>query len=153
MSKSISPVDANRTLAENFNGAVFGDHDLSILEEFLATDVVHRESGEIVFEGIEAAREYFEAMLTAFPNVEIDVVESVVDDERVMQHFELTATNDGPVSMGEDLTLEPTGERLSWTGFVSMRIDGDGISEISLLTDDLALYRGLGAIPVGELSA
>lgn len=92
-------------------------------------------------------------MLEAFPDVEMDVAETVAEDDRVVQFFETRATNDGEMTLGGDRVLRPSGERMPWHGFVSMRIEDDEIAEGNLLTDDLALYRQLGLVPLGEMAA
>lgn len=153
MNQNISTIESNRDLVENFNDAIFGRHDIEAGIEMLSSEFVHRESGEEIARGIDGARGYFENMLTAFPDVEMDVTGTVCEDDRVVQSFEMRATNDGEMTLAEDRVLRPTGERMNWHGFVSMRIEDGEIVEADMLTDSLALYRQLGLVPVGEIAA
>lgn len=148
MSKNVSVTESSRTVVDQFNAAIFERHDVAALPEFLARDFVQYEGGEMTIDGIDEAREYFEGMLSAFPDVEMDVIETAVDENVVLQRFEIDATHDGEMILGEDRVLEPTGERLTWQGFASLRIEDGKIAETNMLTDDLALYRQLGLIPL-----
>lgn len=154
MSKTSTISDANATALREFNAAIFEDHDLDAVEEFFATDVVQYDSDTEIVRGLEESREYFEGMLEAFPDIELDVLELVADDDRAIMRFEATGTHEGDLSIGsqdgEATVAEATGKVVSWQGFVSALFDDGEMSEINLVSDKFGLAQRLGIIPASN---
>lgn len=138
--------DSNLQLVNDFNEAVFVDHEFDRLDEFVAEDVAQVEAGEVAFEGIDALRAYFEEMLESWENPEMDVVSILADDDTVMYNFWMTGTAREDFEMG-DRTIEAEGRELAWEGFVRLTIEDGRIVEANLLTDEAAILRQLGVIP------
>lgn len=138
--------DSNLQLVNDFNEAVFVDHEFDRLDEFVAEDVAQVEAGEVAFEGIDALCAYFEEMLESWENPEMDVVSMLADDDTVMYNFWMTGTAREDFEMG-DRTIEAEGRELAWEGFVRLTIEDGRIVEANLLTDEAAILRQLGVIP------
>lgn len=152
MSHATTVSDSNATAMGEFHAAIFDDHDLDAIETYLSPDVVCYQAGMEVASGYDGAREYFGGILEAFPDIELDTVELVADDERVMLRFEATATHEGPLPIREEDgemmdSLEATGTTVTWQGFVSARFDEGKIVEANQVSDRFGMARQLGLIP------
>lgn len=150
MSKSTTTSDSNATALRAFNAAIFDEHDLDAIETFLAPDVVHYQAGTEVARGFDGSREYFGAVLSAFPDIDLTIVELVADEERAICRFEATGTHEGalPVAGDGDGTdvIEPTGRTVTWQGFVSTRFEDGKIAEATLISDQYGMAMQLGLI-------
>lgn len=146
MSKQLSIGESNVQLVEAFNDAVFVDDDLDRLDELVAPDVVQYESGEISYEGLESMQQYFQEMHDPYSDIEMEVIEMVGDDERVMYNFRMSGTGAGEIQIGDD-RIDIAGKKLSWDGFVSLEIDDGKIVEATLLSDEAGFLRQLGVLP------
>lgn len=146
MSKYLSLSESNRQLVDAMNDAVFVDHEFDRLQEFVAPDVVQYESGELTYEGIDEMEQYFEEMLETYSDVEMDVLEMVADDERVMYNFRMDAIGRDEIEFDGE-TIDIAGEALSWDGFVSFQFDDGKIVQVTLLTDEAGMLRQLGVLP------
>lgn len=154
MSTSTTTSESNETIARAFNGAIFDDHDLDAVEEYLAGDAVLYQGDVEVARGHDGAREYFGAVLGAFPDIDLEIAELVADEDCVMFRFTATGTHDGPLPVtgpdGEMDVVEATGKTVSWEGFVSCRIDDGVIGETHLVSDRFGMAKQLGMIPPAE---
>lgn len=146
MSKQLSLTESNLELVASFNDAIFGDHDLDRLEEFVAPDVVQIEGEETTAEGIDAVRSYFAELFETFGDPELEVLETVGDAEHVMYHFRMNGTPTGDIELGGK-TIDAAGTPLHWDGFVCLTIEDDRITRACLLTDQAGIYRQLGVLP------
>lgn len=143
--------DVNATAIREFNAAIFDDHDLDAIEAYLSPDVVHYQAGVEVARGFDGSREYFESILTAFPDIDLTVVDLVADDDSAIFRFEATGTHEGDLGMaggdGEMAVVEPTGKRASWQGFVAGQFEDGKLVETTILSDQFGLAKQLGVIP------
>lgn len=151
MSESTTVSESNASAMREFNAAIFDDHDLDAVEEYLSPDVVHYTAGQESARGLDGSREYFGAVLGAFPDIDMEIVEQTAEGDRVMFRFAATGTHEGDLPVlgadgGMDV-VEATGETVSWQGFVSCRFEAGKIVEANLVSDHFGMARQLGLIP------
>lgn len=153
MSHATTSSDAVASTFRAFNAAIFEDHDLDAVEEYLSPDVIQYQSGIETARGHDGACEYFESVLSAFPDIDLEIVELVADEERAMIRFEATGTHEGDLPIvgpdGETDVVEPTHTTVSWEGFVSARFDDGRIAEVNLVSDRFGMAQQLGLLPTG----
>lgn len=151
MSESTTISESNASAMREFNAAIFDDHDLDAIEEYLSPDVVHYTAGQESARGFDGSREYFGAVLGAFPDIDLQIAELVAEGDRVMFRFEATGTHEGDLPVmdedGEMDVVPATGETVSWQGFVSCRFEDGKIVEANLVADQFGMARQLGLIP------
>jgi steroid delta-isomerase-like uncharacterized protein len=81
-------------------------------------------------------------MRSAFPDVHIQVEDTIVCGDKAAARVLLEGTN-----LGEGLGMPPTGRRVSVTGIVIVRVAGGQIAEGWNNWDQLGLLQQLGAMP------
>ena len=121
--------------------AVWNDRDLDAADDLLADEYVGHgyDDGDIDREGYKA---FVEKHFGLFPDLTMTVRNTVVDDDRVAAHWEITGTHEAPV-----LGIEPTGERVTGPGMTIYRIEDGRAAEKWLVFDALGLLRQIGAAP------
>lgn len=123
--------------------AIVNNHDLAELDTVVAEDVT--ESGPVVVDaptgGLAAFRSGWTQMLTAFPDLRVDVGSLLAEDDRVAATVTLTATNTGYYRRGF-----ATGKSGTWRGFVLARVTDGRIAELDIQTDRLAILQQLGIV-------
>src|SRR4029078_4246013 len=90
----------------------------------------------------EGVRALFSALWTAFPDLQATIHEQSAEGDKVMTRKTLAGTHSGPF-MG----LPPTGNRVAFDVIDILRLrDGKPVEHWNVV-DQLALLRGVGALP------
>lgn len=136
----------NEQLVRRFTETVWRDHDFDAIDEFVADDaVLHDNLNPEPIRGPDGARGFAESVLSAFPDVQVETLDLVAEDDRVAHRFRATGTHEG-----EFLGAPPTGDEVSVTGIAIRRIeDGQFVEEWEVL-DALGLFRQLGVVELPE---
>ncbi|WP_435182033.1 ester cyclase [Halorussus sp. AFM4] len=90
----------------------------------------------------ESYRRFYEDFAAAFGDQEFEVEDLIAEGDKVVVHFTITATH-----RGEVLGIEPTNERLSWSGVAIDRFEDGRVAEAWLSPDYLAILSQLGLLP------
>lgn len=120
----------------------WGQGNFEVVDEHLADDFVsHTTALPEDVRGREAYKELITTFRSAFPDLEVRVVDTLVDGDEVAIRFTTTGTHEGAL-MG----IEPTGKKLENSGLVIARFeDGQGV-EVWEYGDQLGLLRQLGVV-------
>lgn len=94
----------------------------------------------------EAARAYFNAWITAFPDMRVKQTRRVVGEDSVAAQLEFTGTNSGPMVMGGH-EIPPTGKAVVGRGAYFARAENGKIVEFSSMPDVAGLMMQLGLMP------
>ena len=94
----------------------------------------------------EAARNYFNAWITAFPNMRIKQLTRVVGDDSVAAEIEFTGTNSGPMVMGGN-EIPPTNKYVVGRGTYFARYQGGKIVSFSTHPDVAGMMMQMGMMP------
>jgi len=113
------------------------------VDELFAADAVAHGLGEgnATSSGPEGFKAFLRNMRSAFPDVRIDVEETVVQDDKIAARLVFHGTHSG-----EGLGLKPTNRRVSVSGIVMARIVDGKVAENWNSWDQLAMLQQLGAI-------
>ncbi len=95
-------------------------------------------------QGKAGGRLFYGAFLAAFPDAELRIDDVLVDGDRLVARYHVTATH-----QGEFNGLPPTGRRVRFTGITVMRFVGGLVAERWSESDFLGLMQQLGALPGG----
>lgn len=121
---------------------IWNTGDLAAIPQVYADEfVVHwsKSYGETDSRGHKGIEAAIQATLAAFPDWHEDVVDMVIEGDRIVTRYVSTGTHRGPF-----LDLKPTGSRIQIDEISIFRVDGDKVAEQWCLVDDLTLLRQLG---------
>lgn len=92
--------------------------------------------------GREGYKQFFTELGTAFPDIKVEPVHVVADDEYVSMAYTITGTHDGPFN-----GIEPTGKRIEISAVQIGRFENGEIVERWGSTDELGIMQQIGAVP------
>jgi len=134
-----TPAENEAIVARWYEEAITG-HDVAVLDEILAPDVVH-ESG--TFPDEPGPRVVLEALLTGFPDLTETMDEVISAGDTVVVRWTATGTH-----AGEFQGAAPTGKAATWTGITIFEIGCGRISRVVTELDALGRLEQLGLAPV-----
>jgi steroid delta-isomerase-like uncharacterized protein len=120
------------------DGAAFAElyADSAVLHHPLAPEPV---------QGREAIAASEQALFDAFSDIDIDVLRVIDQADDVAVEVVLRATNTGPLDVGADEPLPPTGRRIELPSVWLLRLDAGGrIAEERDYLDTASFFRQLG---------
>ncbi len=137
----MSPIDLVRT----FHMELWGSGDRTAIDRYVAPDARTLMTG---FEGstVDVMRDDVDRYLGAFDEVATEIIELIVQDDRVVMWWQTTGRHTGPYG---DIAPEPTGERITMEGVDIVRVSGDRIVEVRSFWDAAAVYRQFGLLADG----
>lgn len=111
------------------------------VDELLAVDGVGYglPGGDI--RGPAAFKEYQRALLSAYPDLRVEVVDSVTEGDKTVARCRVTG-----VHRGEGLGLTATNKPVEFTGFCMVRIKDGKIAEAWNEFNFMDMYQQLGAL-------
>ena len=135
----------NLLLCLNFGQRMINERDLSLVPQFIASNSVHHELGDVPPDfrgGPNAMAQFLTLYLRAFPDLHLSFEDALADRDRVVTRWHLEGTHDGPL-MG----IAPSGRRVSIEGIRIDRIENGKIAESWMQLDTLGLLEQIGALP------
>jgi steroid delta-isomerase-like uncharacterized protein len=117
--------------------------DLSGFVELLADDFVEHEEVPGIPPTKEGVLQYFEVLLSAFPDLQMNVEDVIAGGDKAAARVRVTATH-----QGEFMGVPATGKRAEIQLIDIMRFDEAGLVRDHWgVTDMLSLMQQLGAVP------
>ncbi|MFN8590437.1 MAG: ester cyclase [Thermomicrobiales bacterium] len=134
--------EENAAIGRRWTEEALDKHNLDLLDEFVAPDLVHH-AGLFVDEiGRDALKTDLAALLSAFPDAHFTADVVVATPDRAAVRWTGRGTHSGPLQ-----SIAPTGKSVEFTGINIYRIACGQIVEGWSEPDALGLLRQLGAIP------
>jgi steroid delta-isomerase-like uncharacterized protein len=134
--------ELTETIVRRWTEEALDTHELDVLDEFVAEDLIHH-AGLFVDEiGRDALKEDFVALLGAFPDSRWSADVIVATEDRAAVRWTGRGTHEGEMQ-----GMEPTGLPVVLTGINVYRIDCGQIVEGWSEPDSLGLLRQLGVVP------
>jgi steroid delta-isomerase-like uncharacterized protein len=119
--------------------------DIAGFGELVADDFIEHEGGPGLPPTKEGTLEFFRILLTAFPDMRMDVEDLIASEDKTVARVKVTATH-----QGEFMGVPPTGARVELQLIDIMRFDDAGlVCEHWGVTDMLSLMQQLGVVPTG----
>lgn len=130
----------NRVAEDVFNG-----RDLEKVDELFTHDyVLHDPTAPDEIRGPDGFKAYVRTFHQAFPDLEVEQLDQLVNGDRVATRFVIRGTHEG-----ELFGVAPTGSEVTVDGTIISRIEGDRIAEEWTVVDVLGLLRQLDAVRIG----
>ncbi|HEY0632742.1 MAG TPA: ester cyclase [Thermoleophilaceae bacterium] len=125
-------------LVRRLHSELLSARDPDVVDSFFAPEFVSHNNPPGFPPGVEGVKRFFSMFRDAFPDVEVQIDELVVDGDRVAVATTFTGTH-----TGELMGVQPTGRRVSVTGIDIVRVADGQIVEHRGLTDIVGLMRQL----------
>jgi steroid delta-isomerase-like uncharacterized protein len=136
---------ANQHLLNRVAEEVFNQRDLDAVNKLFSDDyVMHDPNAAQEIRGRDGFKAYVGRFHQAFPDLEVEQVDQLVDGDRVATRFLIRGTHEG-----ELLGIAPTGTKVTVDGTIISRIESDRIAEEWTVVDTLGLLQQLDAVQIG----
>jgi steroid delta-isomerase-like uncharacterized protein len=138
--------EEKRNVLKRVSHEVFGQGNMESADELIAPDFVDHDP----LPGVPADREGFKTVVqmfrSAFPDFEVDLMHTIVDGDKVVDHVASRGTH-----TGEFMGIPPTGKRISTSAIVISLLGSDGrIVERWQRFGAMQLMQQIGVIPGWE---
>jgi steroid delta-isomerase-like uncharacterized protein len=133
----------DRDLPRRFYEEVVNTGDVDRVEEFCAPGYVeHQVLGPDMPKGIEGVKAWVKMFREAFPDLQVEVQDVIVEGDKVVARSIATGTH-----QGELMGVPASGNRVEVEGIDIVRLEDGKAAEHWGVTDDLGLMQQIGAIP------
>ena len=131
--------DDNKEIVRRFEEALWNEHNLDVIEEFVAPDFVwHYPKGQTM-NGPAEFRETAEYEFAAFPDLSQTTEDVIAEDDTVVMRFRVRGTHEG-----EFMGQEPTGNEFEVDEVHITRLEGGKIVERWSQADVMGMLEQLG---------
>lgn len=135
-----SPKELTKLTRRMFD-EIWNEKNPELFDEFYAEDYVAH-GNRLVADDLHGAKEWYELIVTAFPDVTFDLDRFVAEDDLVTVTWSATGTHEAPF-MG----FEPTRKTETIDGITVLRFDDDVIAEGWMEYDAISLLQAIDAFP------
>ncbi len=139
---TIETIVDNKDLVRRFTEEVFNNRNLSVMDEFLAPNLVDHTLPRSLPPTIEGSKQAIRTFLQAIPDLRITIDELVAEGDKVVMRYTSRGAQRGAFG-----GIPPTGRRVEVSSYLTARIANGKIVEMWGLDDRLALLQQLGLIP------
>ncbi|MDL5363781.1 ester cyclase [Halalkalicoccus sp. NIPERK01] len=137
--------EENTEIVRRYYEEAFNEERTDLLDELIAEDVVNHDplSDETLTaeeaRGFEGFRRHVEVAHEAFPDATVTIEDTIAEGDEVAVRFTFEGTHEGRFG-----GIEPTGNRISGSNMVFMRLEDGRIVERWEESDDLEFLRQIG---------
>lgn len=132
--------EENKRIVRQIPEEVANEGNVALLDEIFAEDLIdHTPLGET--RGREAAKELFEQLRAAFPDLEVTVEDMIAEGDTVAARVKWHATHEG-----EFRGIEPTGREVEFPVMAFLRLKDGKVVERWIQPDQLGLMQQLGVV-------
>ena len=132
-------LEANKELVRKYVQAILVERDFSTFSEWTAPGFyIDRSAVPDAIEGKEGLSTQMDMLYTAFPDLELKIVDMVAEDDKVVVRFEGPGTQ-----TGEFAGIPATGRKATWKGLVMYHVVDGKITEAWANWDDWGLIEQL----------
>lgn len=137
-------IEANRALVQRLLDDVWNAESPDAIPELYTEDFVadYRPYGE-PRHGHQAVRDMVSNARATFPDYHEELLEMVVEEERIAVRLRISGTQLGPWG-----PIPPTGKQISFEEMLILHIRDGRVAEQRGIVDNLSVLRQLGVVPV-----
>jgi steroid delta-isomerase-like uncharacterized protein len=137
----VTSADENEATARRWHDEVINEGDLAVIDEIVASDIVHHAGTFPDGVGPEAVKNVLGALLTGFPDVHHTIEQVYTDGDTVIVRWQAEGTQEGDFQ-----GIAPTGTHVTWSGINIFRFECGLIAEEWSEVDGLGRLRQLGVL-------
>ena len=132
-------LEANKEVVRKYVQAILVERDFSKFSEYTAPGFyIDRSAVPEAIAGEEGLHTQMDMLYSAFPDLDLRVVNMVAEDDMVVVRFEAPGTQTGAFA-----GIPPTGKRATWKGLVMYHVVDGKITEAWANWDDWGLIEQL----------
>jgi len=131
----------NKALARRMNTEIWTDKNRDVIDELIAPDCVFH-AGDREFRGPGGYQTFFDAYVTAFPDLSIQINKLIAEGDTVVTTYTARGQHSGPL-----MKVEPTGKQVEVSGVSILRFKGGKMIEGNTLWNEMSLMQQLGVVP------
>ena len=131
--------EANKEIVRRYQEA-YNTNNLDVLDELLAPDWKTNGWPEGVPQSIETAKEFYQGVVQAFPDVHYLTLDLIAEGDRVVQSHMFRGTFKGEIA-----GLSPTGQLVEAGGVSIFRVVDGRIVEHSTYVNEIDFWHQMGA--------
>ena len=136
--------EENKDLARRYLEEVWDKGNVDLIDELFSTDFVRH--GPPAVEGEVRGPEGFKGLVSTyhagFPDFRVTIDEMIAEGDRVVSRWTVRGTH-----QGELLGNAPTGNQVTFSGYLFDRISGGKIEEEWVDYDTLHVMQEIGGVP------
>lgn len=136
-------LEENKAVARRFMEEVLNKHDLTILDQFMAPDIVDHDLFPGLPQGIEGQRQALGILFKAAPDQHYSIDDVIAEGDKVVVRSMLSGTN-----TGEFMGIPPSGKPIQVEGIDIVRIANGKWVEHWGVFDALGMMMQIGAVPM-----
>jgi steroid delta-isomerase-like uncharacterized protein len=135
----MSNIEQNKELVRGYVQAILIERDFSKFSHFTAPGFyIDRSAVPEAIAGADALHNQMDMLYTAFPDLDLSIVNMVAEDDMVVVRFAAPGTHTGPFA-----GIPATGKRATWKGLVMYHVVDGKIKEAWANWDDWGLLEQL----------
>ena len=134
--------EENKALVRSIYREMLNEKNLAAMDKYVAADVVDHNPGPGQGPGLEGAKQSFNEMFTAFPDLSGTVDLMISEGDLVVTRITMSGTHTGDFA-----GMPATGKKFSISGIDTLRITNGKIVERWGNFDDAGMMQQLGAMP------
>jgi steroid delta-isomerase-like uncharacterized protein len=139
-------VEEKRNVLRRVSGEIFGQGRIDLVDELLAPDFVDHDPLPGISADREGVKELVGMFRAAFPDFRVEVLHTVVEGDRAVDHIASTGTH-----LGDFLGVAATGKPIRTSAIVISQLDEDGrIAARWQRFGAMQLLQQLGVVPGWE---
>jgi steroid delta-isomerase-like uncharacterized protein len=135
-------VEENKASVRRLYEEVFNKKKLAAIDDYFAPSVIDHSLPPGVPGGIEGVRQTIAMFLTAFPDLNLTLEDSIAEGDKVVARWTLRGTH-----QGASLGMPPTGKQCTIPGISILRLVGGKAVETWVILDQLGMLQQLGLAP------
>jgi steroid delta-isomerase-like uncharacterized protein len=134
-----------REIVETFVEQLWNQRQLALADDLFPSDFV---AEPIAYQslwqgtGSESMKHHIQEWLKGLPDLQMNTIAMMVQDDRVWSRWEMTGTHDG-VLYG----IPPTGKPIRALGVTLFEIENNKIRSLETIFDGLGLMQQMGVLP------
>lgn len=123
------------------NTEIWTEKNRDVIDELIAPDCVFH-AGDREFRGPAGYRRFFDAYVSAFPDLSIQIHDLIAEGDAVVSTYTARGQHSGSL-----MNVEPTGKQVEVSGVSILRFKGGRMVEGNTLWNEMSLMQQLGVVP------
>jgi steroid delta-isomerase-like uncharacterized protein len=128
--------------------AAWNAHDVERALAVFADNVTWQDTGSPQAMNKDGIRQYLQGWFSAFPDIQITVINRVVTEDQVAAEINFSGTNSGDLQLAPGATIPATGRKVNGKGTYFVRFQDGKPVEVHSYPDLAGMMMQLGLMPM-----